>query len=215
MSNAKRSRRNAAIAFSVAAHAVVLTVLALHAPVLRMPPGGAGPPEPVIPILIMPRLPPPAPGRPREPIRLHRRRQREPLPGILPLPPLVAPEVKPSDVAAQAPRPRPAAPAPLPGAAVASLRHSLGCGNPEAFHLSREEQAGCEQSLGVGARTAAFRGLGIDAGKAAALDRTGAAERRYRDTPPPVGVRPGPPGASAAGMGAMLGVDKPAARAPF
>ena len=66
------------MAASVAVHAVLLTAVALHAPRLKVPPEEPGLPEAVIPVLILPRAPPPtaAPGARPTPIRLHRRPQR-------------------------------------------------------------------------------------------------------------------------------------------
>ncbi|MDB5494200.1 MAG: hypothetical protein JWP86_1537, partial [Phenylobacterium sp.] len=84
MTAARRGRRIAAVALSAAVHALVLTALALHAPVLFIPTEPGGPPEPIIPLLLMPRLPPPAPaaGVQPGPIRLHRRQLRAPLPDL-------------------------------------------------------------------------------------------------------------------------------------
>src|SRR5947209_6576895 len=93
MPAAKRGRRIAAVAVSGAVHLLVLAALALHAPTLSIPNEPGGPPEPIIPLLLMPRLPPPvasagaAPG----PIRLHRRQLR-PIPPDLPVAPLPVPE---------------------------------------------------------------------------------------------------------------------------
>ena len=80
----KRGRRLAAIAGSAVAHLAVLTVVALHAPTLFIPSEPGGPPEPIIPVLLMPRLPPPAPstGVKPGPIRLHRRQIRTPAPEL-------------------------------------------------------------------------------------------------------------------------------------
>src|SRR6185436_16502526 len=103
----------------------------------------AGPPVPIIPVLIMPRaLPPPAgTNAPPAPIRLHRRPQRF-APAETPVAPLVAP-------VEEAPKPAPTAPAPkaAPGPPQeptttnlrATLRGRLGCQNADALRLSREE----------------------------------------------------------------------------
>ena len=83
-----RPRRTAVIVgASTAAHVAVLTLLALHAPMLRVPSEPPGAPHAVIPILLLPRLPPPVPGQATPgPIRLHRRPQR-----LAAQPPPVAP----------------------------------------------------------------------------------------------------------------------------
>jgi len=142
---------------SVAAHAVVLTALALHTPRLLQPYEDAGPPEPVIPVLIMPRTPPAAPGvtRQPQPIRLHRRRLRPELP-----PPPVAPFTPP--IVAPAPPPAPTRPAgasrfsvqPSPATELSTtLRGGLiGCANPSL--LSRSEREKCLERLGRGAADA-------------------------------------------------------------
>lgn len=211
MPAASRGRRIAAIAVSVAVHVVVLTALALHAPTLFIPNEPGGPPEPIIPVLLMPRLPPPSPsaGVKPGPIRLHRRQLRF-MPPVLPVKPLAVPEPP-----APAPVQRPAVfrPAPLPEGPKqqlqATLRRSpIGCANAEAAGLSRDEREACEEQLGKGAESAPFNGLGLGGAKQTALDRAGArkdAERRYKEAPPPAGlndptgssgqpwqVRPGP-----------------------
>ena len=101
MLTARRRRTSRAVAVSVAAHVVVLAVVALQSPMLTIPAEPAGPPIPIIPVLLMPRTPPPTAGekaRP-EPIRLHRRPQ-----------PFLPPEVTPAPIAP--PAPPAAAPAP-------------------------------------------------------------------------------------------------------
>jgi hypothetical protein len=193
MPAARRGRRLAAIAVSAAAHLVVLTVLALHAPTLLIPPGPSGPPEPIIPVLLVPRLPPPVPaaGTAPAPIRLHRRQLRVAAPE-LPVKPLPAPEPKPTPPTP--PGPVTLRPAPLPEGPKEQLRTALrrgpiGCANPQAFQLSREERVACDEQLANGAAAAAFPGLGLSAGKQGALDKAGArkeADRRYRETTPPL-----------------------------
>ena len=190
MAAPRRGRRIAAIALSAAAHALVLGELALHAPSLVIPEESSAP-QPIIPVLLTPRLPPTAPAAPPKPIRLHRRPQRF---SNLPLPPLPVP---PGPSVAPAP-PGPVAihPAPLPANPVGEIRQSLrespiGCANANAVGLTKAERQLCDQVLGKGAKTAPFLGLGIAQGKASDFDRAAAAkeaDRRYRDAP----IQPGP-----------------------
>lgn len=188
------------MALSIAAHAVVLTALALHAPTLIRPHEEAGPPEPVIPVLIMPRVPPAPPGSSEkpQPIRLHRRQLRPdiPAPDMEPfVPPVSVPE----------PRPAPSRPAaqprigvqPSPAAQLSAvLRGSrIGCANPDL--LSPAERERCLELLGRGAAQAPH--LGPAAG--AEFERAAAARdanRRYRDgnVPPGLAGSPGDSGAS-------------------
>lgn len=200
MARAKGRRNATAMALSIVAHVVVLTALALHAPVLFQPYEEAGPPEPVIPVLIMPRTPPAPPGsteRP-QPIRLHRRQLRHEPP-----PPEMAPFVPPPSV--PEPRTAPSKPVAQPRFTVqpspanqltTALRGGLvGCANPSL--LSRSEQEKCQELLGRGAAEAAPIGPAGDADfeRAAAARQ---ADRRYRDAPMPAGANglPGDSGAS-------------------
>jgi hypothetical protein len=67
------------------------------------------------------------------------------------------------------------------------LRGSLiGCANAEALHLSREEQARCNESLGAGAAQSPQMSA-IDASKRRTLDGQAASEaasQKYRDSAP-------------------------------
>lgn len=195
MAPARRGRRIGAIAVSAVVHGVLLTAVALHAPTLFIPPEPRGPPEPIIPVLLMPRLPPPAaaPGAAPGPIRLHRRQLRF-MPKELPVAPLPVPE---KHEAAPAQAPAVLRPAPLPqGGQKEELRLTLrrsaiGCANPEAAGLSRDEREACNEQIGKGAGAAPFKGLGLPGAKQQALDRAGArkeADRRYREAPPPAGM---------------------------
>lgn len=237
---AGRSRRIAIGAASVVVHLALLAVVALQAPRLVVPPGASGPPEAVIPILILPRVPPPAAAagtapQPPQEIRLHRRKQafaNEPPP----VAPLVAPVVQ---------APKPSAPPPigprvltLPSQedAVAAnarnaLRGTLGCANASLVGLSREERQKCEDQLAAGGKSADFSGLGINADKARGLAAAAAQRERdykYRNaapvgvpTPqggrwdaqrsPPMGTSNLPGGAP----GGIVGADKPTATIPF
>jgi hypothetical protein len=170
MRRAGRRRMAAAIALSAGFHLALLIVLAMQAPMLRVPPEeGTGPPEPVIPVLLLPRLPPSAAERP-QPLRLHRRPQ--PFAGPPPIAPLPVPAAPPSPPAG--PGVVTIHPAPLPEGPKEDLRATLraspiGCANLEA--LSPAERDRCNETLGKGAKTATFPGLGLSAGKQSDFDR--------------------------------------------
>jgi hypothetical protein len=229
MPAARKSRKYGIVAASAAVHAVLATLLVLNAPRLRIPEMQSGPPEAIIPILIMPRTPPPAaqPGGEPTQIRLHRRVTRfsdDPPP----VAPLVAPaEAKPAERATQAPGPRvltlPTQEDALAANARNALRSKLGC---DSASLSRVEREACMDRFADGSRDAPFVGLGIDRDKAAGLDA--AAARRERDfkyqrgiktpSPPTAGAGwdtyRGPPPPSEA-MGKMVGSDNVAKKIPF
>jgi len=184
MRPAGRSRSIEAGAISLVVHAVVLTALALHAPRLRTPPDElAGPPQPIIPVLILPRVPPPEAGGPPVPIRIHQRALRTPR-HELPVAPLVTPQAEPAPAPAR--EPGPTARTLQEEAVAANARQALrsglvGCANPGL--LSREEREKCEEGLARGARDADFPGLGLERDKARDLDRAGArreADYRYK-----------------------------------
>lgn len=197
MQRARRRLNATAMALSIVAHAVVLTALALHAPTLVRPYEEAGPPEPVIPVLIMPRTPPAPPGstaKPR-PIRLHRRQLRHEA-AAPEIPPFVPP------VSMPAPRAAPSRPAAQPRITVqpspanqlsTALRGGLvGCANPSL--LSPSEREKCQEILGRGVTEAPHIGPAGDA----ALDRAAArreSARRSREAPMPPGTS-GSPGDS-------------------
>jgi len=194
---------------------VVLTLLALHAPKLARPHEQAGPPEPVIPVLILPRTPPAPPGAEKPPpIRLHRRQLRR---GAAPQPP-VEPFVAPPTIPTPKPQARPGAPRytvqPSPGAQLSTtLRGSLiGCANPSL--LSRSERERCQEKLGRGgAEAPALAPVGD-----AALDRAAAARERnyiYKRTTPPAAPAIGAPGRSAEDIARGAGSDNPTLRIPF
>jgi hypothetical protein len=193
---AKARLRAAATALSVAAHGLVIAALWLHSPRLVRPHEEAGPPEPVIPILILPRTPPAAPGAAHapEPIRLHRRRLHPELAPPPEVPPLVAPKAPPQ---AETPTATRAAAAPritvLPtpaGQLAAVLRASpLGCANPSI--LTREEREACLARLGRGAAGAPYLPPAMDRAKQAGFEAAGAARDRnirLKEAPVPTGV---------------------------
>jgi hypothetical protein len=191
MQTATRRRTIRAVALSVAVHGAVLTVLALHAPRLRVPEEMAGPPEPIIPILILPRLPPAAAGSAAGDsfIRLHRRpvRPRE-LPAhvaplLTPPPPDTA---APPPAAAPASEATPAAPPAGPDLATVLRRSRIGCANASVLGLSRAEQEACQQQLGQGAASAPFIAPPMSPAKRAELEAAGArkdATVRAREAP--------------------------------
>jgi hypothetical protein len=179
----------------VAAHLGLLAIVAVQAPTLSIPRGVAGPPEPIIPILISPRTPPKTPGGPPgDPIRLHQRLLR-PAGVRVDVPPLVTdhPEPK-AEPRAPGAEPRETIEADKRTAQVAALwRMRLGCGDPDAFNLSRDERDACEQQLAAAARVAPPTGLALPSDKTIVYDRAAAQadfDRRERQAPMPVGVTP-------------------------
>lgn len=239
MRPARRTRTGRIAAASLAAHAAVLAVVAIQAPRLRQPYEPPGTPEAVIPVLIMPRTPPPAsaPGSRPQPIRLHQRSpQTVPKDDDKPsVAPLVAPTVESKAPAPSAPGPR-AVTAPAAADVVAAsvrqtLRGRLGCANATLLNLSREERQKCEDALASGAKQADFLGTGVDADKASgfvAAGRRKEADYRYMRGPGANGaVTSGPSaqatepggirgaGASAERMGGLVGSDKPTLKVPF
>jgi hypothetical protein len=179
-----RGRRVGIVAASVAAHALVLTLVWIQAPRLKVPPPVSGPPEAIIPVLLIPRAPPPAtapPGSKPTPIRLHRRPQpfadQEP-----PVPPLIVPtqEQAPPPKPPPSPQIRPTI-GPTPDDTIAqnarrALRRQLDCDSPT---LTRAEREGCLERFGERFREQPFQGLGLDRGKGSELER--AARRREQD----------------------------------
>ncbi|MBS0331754.1 MAG: hypothetical protein JSS35_03225 [Proteobacteria bacterium] len=213
-----RSRRAKgwAIAASVAAHLAVLTAAVLQHPVLPPPVWEGGPPEPIIPVLLMPRTPPPAAGRaaPIQPIRLHRRPQPFAPTPVAPLP-VPAEAQKPAAGPSTEPKAAPAFhPAPLPegpkGDVKSALRQSyVGCANPLATGLNRAERDACDEKFGKGAKDAEFTGLGLAADKQRALDAVAAQKERQlreRNAPPGGNTTEARPGRSAESMADSLGV---------
>jgi hypothetical protein len=180
MKTAARRRLMSAGVASIAVHVAVLAVLALQSPVLRAPLEPSGPPEAVIPVLIMPRTPPLVSGtgeRPA-PIQLHRRPQPN-LPAALPVPPLVIPEPKAPEAAPPAPRAitAPIAPPTVAAESVRSaLRTTFGCSDAQMMNLSPTERARCLERLGQGAHETPYFAPALPAGKRAALEKAGDAK---------------------------------------
>jgi hypothetical protein len=217
------------VAASLAVHAVLATLLVLNAPRLRIPEMQSGPPEAIIPILIMPRTPPPAAQAGAAPtqIRLHRRQTRfsDPTP---PVAPLVAPEPPETAVRpATTPGPKtltiPAYEDALATNARNALRGRRNCDDP---NLSRIEREACQDRLFGNGRDAPPLGLGIDGDKASGLAAEAARkERDYKfqrgiktPSPPTPGAGwdkyRGPPAPSQA-TGSMVGSDNVAKTIPF
>jgi hypothetical protein len=224
MRTAKLRRTTVIIAASVLLHAGVLTVLVLHAPTLRrpVPEGDAGPPHPIIPILLAPRASPPGSDGETEEIRLHRRQVR---PRELPahVRPLITEGVleapAPREAAAPAAAPGPPRPA-EPSVDIGRIIRSSNLGCTDISKLTREQREACDERLGAGARDAPFLGLGLTSDKARMLGEAAArkdAEVRYRRAPPTSGVLVGsrPSIGSAEDIARDLGNDRPALRMPF
>lgn len=207
-----RARLSVVIGASIALHAGALAVLALQkAPVSRA----------VAPALIEVTI---------APLYLvetepHKRRTREPIParavkrltGPLPVSPLYAapatanPGQGPWDV-------RDNESASLPPGGRAMLSEALrkggaGCQQADLVGLTARERAACDERLGAGAKTAAYLGQGLDAGKQKALDLAAArkaAYLRYRDAPIPPGLST----SNAAGGLTGLGETPPVSQTP-
>ena len=223
MMTAKRRRTTWAIAASAIAHLAAVIVVLLQRPTLPLPEQERGPPEAIIPILIMPRTPPPAAGRLAQPspIRLHRRPQRF-VPPEVPTAP-IAPATPPAPtIAAPGPRGPPALhPAPEPegpkGDVRTALRHGEpGCANPDAVGLTKAERDLCNEKFGKGAKSAPFLGLGLAGDKQRLLDAAAQKKEddyRYKHGTVPSGLgKEDRPGQTAEDMGASLGNDRPAAK---
>ncbi|MFI4966914.1 MAG: hypothetical protein ACHP9T_16310 [Caulobacterales bacterium] len=191
-----------AVVASIVVHLGLLTAVLLQRPVLTIPNQPGGPPEAIIPVLILPRAPPRMSGKgatPAPPIQLHRRPQRN-LPAETPVAPLVVPLARSAEGPTQAPSPAaPTAslmpPAP-PDAVRATLRATLGCTETRVPGLTREDRAGCLERFGRGAREAAYLSPALGAEKRALLDQAGAAklaQKAAAEQPLPGGHnKPGP-----------------------
>jgi hypothetical protein len=210
MQPAKRRRTSWAVAASLIAHVAVGVFLLAQHPTLQMRIGEQGPPQAIIPILLMPKTPPPSAGKPMpvQPIRLHRRPQPFVPPDVTPAP--IAPPTPPAAAPAAPPAPKALPsfhPAPMPegpkGEVRTVLRQSaVGCANPNAVGLTRAERDLCDEHLGKGAKDAPFIGLGLAADKQRAFDAAAAkkeSDHRYKYGPSTQGV---PIGSLGVGMSA-------------
>lgn len=182
---AGRGRRFGIVGASLAVHALLLTLVWIQAPRLRAPIAPSGPPEAIIPVLIIPRTPPPAaapPGAKPTPIRLHRRPQpfsdQPP-----PVAPLVTPAVPEASAPKTAPSPQvirptigPTADDALARNARNALKSQLDCNSPT---LSRAEREGCMDRFVDRFKNEPAQGLGIDRDKARGLEA--AARRKEQD----------------------------------
>ncbi len=231
----RRNQRYGILAAAVAVHAALLALAAVQSPRLPVLPSQTGPPQAVIPILLMPRAPQSAanPGAKPTEIRLHRRAQRFALEPP-PIPPLIIPTTE-SRPAAPVEGPKTTPPSPPPDAvwvtARAVLRGKLGCANASLLGLSRAEREACENQLAAGTKQAPFTGLGIDRNKAGELAAAALRKERdvnYRLATPPGTAGAGPsangnavgrgnnlPGTTAEAMGVMVGSDNTKLKAPF
>ena len=181
MQTAQRRRTTWPIAASVAAHLAVLTAALLQKPMLAIPAEPGGPPQAIIPLLILPRTPAALAGHGLRPaaMQLHRRPQRNLL-AETPVAPLVAPTPKPAEAPAQAPGPAtvkaPQLP-PAPADAVrATLKTTLGCTEARMAAMSRDDRAGCLERLGRGAHDEPYFAPALSPEKHALLEEAGAAK---------------------------------------
>ena len=168
---------------SVVLHVAVLALLATQNAKFRT----IAPPPPIFDVTLAPRYlvepnPPaahsPSPLRPRPPIPQVEAPFVTPL--VTPLPPRI-----------------PAEPtvATVPDLTARQLGRALrgggmGCQNPDLTALTVEERARCQERLGAGAKSATYRGLGLDAKKQVLFDQAGAAKAavyREREGPLPAG----------------------------
>lgn len=169
MPTARRRRTSWAIAASALAHLAVLVVALLQKPMLPLPPAEfAGPPQAIIPILLLPRAPARTAGGPPQPgeLRLHRRPQR-PIEGALPVAPLPAAPA-PTRPAERAATPASAPAGQAPGASGGpdlslALRHgAAGCANASLVGMSRAERERCDERLGRAMASAPYLPAAIE-----------------------------------------------------
>jgi hypothetical protein len=223
---------------SLVAHLTVGVVILLQRTSLPVPPELGGPPEAIIPILILPKTPPATAGRKAElqPIRLHRRPQPFVPPDVTPAP-IAPPTPQTTAPARSAPAALPALhPAPQPEGPKGDVRTALrgsyvGCANAQAVGLNRAELDACDEKFGKGAKDAQFVGLGLSSDKQRLLDAAGARKEgdyKYKHgQAPPMGQAAGGGlngtgnpaqagiGETAEGQAKALGNDRPKLSIPF
>ena len=108
---------------------------------------------------------PQAPARPRV-LAQTAQLPSQPAPILIPAPP---------------PSPEPAAPSSSSSAIRQALREAFGCENAEFYELSDSERARCREHLAaIGRSSPTYAALPTDAAKAAALERSGAANEAWR-----------------------------------
>ena len=203
MQIAGRRRTLWTIVGSLTVHAVVLAVVAIQHPTLSIPVEPSGPPEPIIPILLMPRTPPQPSGEGSRPAPIQRHRRAIPVRDEPPpIAPLIAPTAKPAPAA---PAPTPAAgresspppQAPLSDPVRATLRATLGCTESRLAGLSRDERQSCFDRLGHGAHEERYLPPQLSAEKRALLDQAGSAKMAQKTAAeraaPAARVNPPPP----------------------
>jgi len=188
MPPAKRRRTTRAVAASTLAHAALLTLALLEHPTLTRPVEQPnGPPEAIIPVLLLPHAPREAgAAASADQVRLHRRGQRpddETSLPVTPLPVARAPERAPAEalpspqsLAAAAEAPTATEPAPDLRAA---LRHgAAGCANAAAVGMTRAERERCDDQLAAGAANAPVLGIALSPRIRAYYDQVALAKTR-------------------------------------
>jgi len=199
MQTPARRRTSWAVAASVLAHLVLLVAALLQRPFLPTPlQNPAGPPQAIIPILLMPRTPTAAAGGAAQPdaIRLHRRRRRpdESASPVVPLPtpPAARPTETPKAPAITA-RAAPAVAAQAGPDLSLALRHGiLGCANLRATGMTRSERERCDEELGHGVASAPFLPAAIGPRVRAYYDVVAIAKAREPQAVPVVNKAPLP-----------------------
>jgi hypothetical protein len=205
MRTANRRRATWAIAVSALAHLGVLAAALLaHSTLPPQAQDIAGPPEAIIPVLILPRSRL-ADGAPRlGELQLHRRPQRldeRPSPAqpsaMAPLsaPPAPAKPAEPGQLSALAADGQPVAPGESAPDLRAALRHgALGCANLAAVGMTRAEREACEEQLGHGAAQAPVLAVSLEPRIRAYYDAVALAKTRDPPLMPPRNDRAPIPG---------------------
>jgi hypothetical protein len=160
---AQRRRTTWAIAASALAHVVVLLIALLYRPYLSSPVElAAGPPETMIPVLMMPRSHLARPIQPKA-VAMPATRPSQTMASPLPAAPgqRTAQKAETAPPAAKAPATEgDAFPAPDIGLA---LRHgAAGCASAGAIGMTRAEREHCDERLAAGARTAPVLAVALE-----------------------------------------------------